>query len=603
MHDVPAPSSRRALRYLAGLFVLATACSSSRSPTTAPSGERSAEASISAVALPLQKAGDLQACKNAILSLEPFRERDELTTKPLSESDLKALSEWARLDDLDRPEVARTELSANGLDPHYLAEALLLRDAVRSLALDQHPPLKQASVVFDWICRQVYLQERVLPPVPVWYILQRGSGSGLERAYVFLAFLRQIGLDACLIGPAGSADNLSYQMDPGSARPTFAAFWAVGVRIGPAVYLFDPWAGRAYPGPKGQGVATLRQAQSDDGLLGEWKALQPTRAALKTDDWKQAELSLALPLTGMAPRMATLEKVLGEVGVKLAADPLAARARFEKEAQPQRPLRFWNPPNDPFTPTRVLTRFVPREQGGFGQGLSELYEMDLVPWSLFPTFNLDPEGHPYGVLRRHFQARVLPAFQLTNGSPHDRLLRGQWSEATKVLMDTRSVAHRVQEHLSLDKDLRKGADEWAAEAEKRFGAWNRAKRRNDPLEEQQARRQLDEFMTPKDLGGSRGKAFDLIDLAAAQVLHADSTYLLALTFHERAQRLQVQHDKQPTADADKAARSEWKNCHDWWQRYLSNYPEIHETYPARQAHARRLMAECEERLKAEPAKK
>jgi len=603
MHDVPPLSSRLFPRYLAGLFLLAAACSSSRARTTTPSTERSTEASLSVVALPLQKAGDLEACKNSILSLEPFRDRPELETKQLSELDLKALSDWARLDDLDRAEVTRTEISANSLDPHYLAEAILLRDAARSLALDQHPPVKQASLVFDWVCRQVYLQDRLLPPVPVWFILQRGSGSGLERAYVFLAFLRQIGLDGYLIGPAGSADKPSYQMDPGSARPTFATFWAVGVRIGPEVYLFDPWAGRAYPGPKGQGVATFRQAQTDDGLLGEWKALQPAPTALKADDWKQAELCLALPLSGMAPRMATLEKVLGEVGPKLVVDPIAAHARFEKELKPAKPLRFWNPPNDAFTPTRVLARFVPREQGGLGERVSDLYETDMVPWSLFPVFNLDPEGHPYAVLQRHFRARVLPLFQLNNGTPHDRLLRGQWSEATKLLMDTRTIAHRIQEHLSLDKDLRKGADEWAAEAEKRFAAWNRAKRRNDALEEQQARSQLDEFLTPRESGGSRGKAFDLIDLAAAQVLHAEATYLLALTFHERAQRLHVQQEKQPTADAAKSAHSEWKNCRDWWQRYLSNYPEIHAISPARQAHARKLMAESETRLNAEPPKK
>jgi hypothetical protein len=620
MHDVPAPSSRRALRYLAGLFLLATACSSSRTPTAALPEEHSTEASISAVALPLQKAGDLEACKNAILSLEPFHGRPELKTEPLSEPELKALSDWARLNEFDRPEVVRPELSATSLDPHYLAEALLLRDAGRSLALDQHSPLKRASLVFDWVCRQVYLQEPLLPPVPVWYILQRGSGSGLERAYVFLAFLRQIGLDGCLIGPAGAADQLSYHADPAVGKPTFATFWAVGARIGAEIYLFDPRSGRAYPGPKGQEVATLRQAQSDDALLGEWKALQPAPAALKSDDWKQAELSLALPLTGMAPRMTTLEKVLGEVGVKLAADPLAARARFEKEAPPAKPLRFWSPPDDPFTPTRVLGRFLPLEQDGLdrspaGQRLFDLYQRDLVPSTLFPEFALDPEGDPMRRLRGYFHMNLLPPLeltnvpprdrlrQLTNGSPRDRLLRGQWLEATKLLAQKREESQRVREYLSLDKDLQKGVEEWAAEAEKRFAAVNRAKRQNNPVDLQQAEGRLNEFFSPKDSGGGRGKGFELIDLAVAQIVHADSTYLLGLTFHERAERLQTQHDKQPTADSAKAVQSEWKNSRDWWQRYLSNYSEIHRAYPARQAHARRLMAECEERLKAEPPKK
>jgi hypothetical protein len=567
----------------------------------------------------LQKAGDLEACKNAILALEPFRERSELETKQLSESDLKALSEWARLEDIDRPEVVRAELSANSLDPHYLAEALLLHDAARSLALDQQPPLKQASLLFDWVCRQVYLQDRLLPPVPVWYILQRGSGSGLERAYVFLAMLRQIGLDGCLIGPPGGADQMSYHAERAIGKPEFAIFWAVGVRIGAEVYLFDPWNGRAYPGPKGQGIAALRQAQTDEGLVGEWKGLQPPPAAVKSGDWKGAELSLALPLTGMAPRMATLEKVLADLGVKLAADLLAARARFEKDIQPAKPLRFWNPPNDAFTPTRVLGRFLPLEQGGLdqspvGQRLAELYERDLVPTSLFPEIALDPAGDPMRRLQAYFHMSLVPPLelknvplrdrlrQLTNGSPRDRLLRGQWLEATKLLAQKREESQRVREYLLLDKNLQKGADDWAAEAVKRFAAINRARSRNDPLDLQQAEARLNEFLSPKD-GGSRGKGFELIDLAVSQIAQAEATYLLALTFHERAERLQTQYVKQPMPDSAKSVQSEWKNCRDWWERFLSNYAEIHQAYPARQAHAQRLLSECEERLKAEPKKK
>jgi len=619
MHDARAASSRRALRYFAGLFLLVSACSSSsRSPSVTLPEEHSAEAPISAVVQPLQKAGDLEACKNTILSLEAFRERPELETKRLSESDLKALSEWARLEDIDRPEVVRAELSANSLDPHYLAEALLLHDVAHSLGLEQQPPLKQAILVFDWICRQVYLQDRFLPPVPVWYILQRGSGSGLERAYVFLAMLRQIGLVGCLIGPPGAADQMSYYTESGSTKPTFATFWAVGVRIGGELYLFDPWNGRAYPGPKGQGIATLRQAHSDEGLLVEWKGLQPPPATVKSEDWKGAELSLALPLTGMAPRMATLEKVLGDLGVKLAADPLAARARFEKEVQPAKPLRFWNSPNDAFTPTRVLGRFLPLEQGGLdrspaGQRISELYERDLVPKSLFPEIDLDPAGDPMRRLQGYFHMSLVPPLELKNipmrdrlrqlasGSPRDRLLRGQWLEATKLLAQKREESQRLREYLLLDKDLQKGADEWAAEAVKRFAAINRARSRNDPLELQQAEARLNEFLSPKE-SGSRGKGFELIDLAVSQIVQADATYLLALTFHERAERLQAQYDKQPTADSAKSVQSEWKNCRDWWQRFLSNYAEIHQAYPARQAHAQRLMSECEERLKREPGK-
>ncbi len=195
----------------------------------------------------------------------------------LSEADLAKLAEVVPLTAADRDELRGTTFSAH--DSVYVADCLYLRDAARSLAVTGFPPELQAELAFAWVCRQVYLHPwmrvanrpegaTALPPTAV---LRRGSGSGLERMYVFLALLQQLELDGCLIGapdagtqPAGlpvlTADNKAFVT--GALR---GPFWAVGVRVGGDVKLFDPWRGQPFP-------VTLSQLRANPDAAKEWFA-------------------------------------------------------------------------------------------------------------------------------------------------------------------------------------------------------------------------------------------------------------------------------------------------------------------------------------------
>src|SRR5262249_43332740 len=137
-----------------------------------------------------------------------------------------------------------------------------LRDAAKSLNLTGLPPEKQAEYAFAWVCRQVYLhpwlralggntfEPTALPPTAV---LRRGFGSGLERMYVFLALLQHLGLDGCRVGPPDAA-KIHVRLSEAEVKyPTVGLpvprgpFWAVGVRVGNDVRLFDPWRSEPFP--------------------------------------------------------------------------------------------------------------------------------------------------------------------------------------------------------------------------------------------------------------------------------------------------------------------------------------------------------------------
>ena len=86
--------------------------------------------------------------------------------------------------------------------------------------MDARPPLERARLGFDWVCRMVYVDDRVPWPANPWTTLQAGSGVALSRAYVVLAVWQQLGLDGCLVGPAGAEGARARSDSDGPGLPT-----------------------------------------------------------------------------------------------------------------------------------------------------------------------------------------------------------------------------------------------------------------------------------------------------------------------------------------------------------------------------------------------
>ncbi len=320
-----------------------------RPPTfKADETERDAVDPWQGVVAQLRRENDPAGCRRILNQLN-----NDLALKPdapqpvgLTPEAEKTLRELLRLRDDEVKEIRPASFS--GLDPVYLAECLYLRDAARSLDVGGLPPGRQAELAFAWVCRQVVLQPWIsagpqgqpvaMPPIPPTAVLRRGSGSGLERAYVFLALLQQLDLDGSLVGPPEAADrDWTFRPEKADGLPR-GPFWAVGVRAGADVLLFDPWRGEPVPGPNGQGVGTLTQVKANPDQLKPWREDKAKPWNVSPDEVKASVPVLAVPLSAVAPRMKRLEEELrSDLPVRLAADPVAQSKPVRDRGEAPRP--------------------------------------------------------------------------------------------------------------------------------------------------------------------------------------------------------------------------------------------------------------------------
>jgi len=201
----------------------------------------------------VRKGADLAACQgmlqqvNAYFASHPAERPSSLTAEQRS-----FLKKQYSLDDQELAEVASLDFTQ--LDGHYLDVTLLLGDAIGTLRLQNLPPLEQAGRAFAWVVRQVGLQAPHGEAFPPQFVVQRGFGTALERAFVFLALLDQLGIDNCMLAlPGTKAGEIRH--------------WVPAALIESNLYLFDTRLGIPVPGPNGKSVATLKEVQDRPGLL------------------------------------------------------------------------------------------------------------------------------------------------------------------------------------------------------------------------------------------------------------------------------------------------------------------------------------------------
>lgn len=549
----------------------------------------------------LRKDADPAACRRVLsrlgadLSANP--DAEQLTG--LSPDAEKSLREVFPLTDDDLAEVRPAGFTP--LDGAYLADCLYLHDAAAAAASPDPAPARRAEAAFAWVCRQVELRPWALPvpnqqalfapPLPATAVLRRGSGGGLERAYVFLALLQQYGIDGCLVGGPKSGDQPSIlPFAPNSPGVPKGPFWAVGARVGADVLLFDPWRGEPLPGPGGNGVATLAQVTADPGTLKGWD--------VKPEVVKEATAYLAVPLSAAAPRIALLEKKLtaGDRPVRLAVDPVGLRARFAAEAKLPG-VKVWNPAGDPFTVARGLGTFLPVSEGGKdagkeGQRLKDLYQRELLPPSVFVV----PEGlTAREVIDRLFQGatgRLAAAF-LTTPTARERIQRGLYYEVSPVLVKQRDGFAAARDRGRTDRSREESVRQWVKEVQAASAAVGRARlnERQSPgsvAEAQAAVERLWLFPNPKD-----NPPTAIVDAAVAEYGLAEATYLLALCKHEQAEAAEARADAAKFGD-DAAVRTRdqakeaWSDAQNWWSQYAPLAASQEQGYPGRTKHAARL---------------
>jgi hypothetical protein len=570
-------------------------------PDDAPKGDPWQTASLR-----LKKQTDLLTTKTALAGLTAdVGAREGAKLPALSDEALAALAALVPLSPADREEIRAGAFSP--FDPAYLADCFYLRDAARSLALAGLPPEHQADLAFAWVCRQVYLQPWVrqvpegfeptaLPPTAV---LRRGYGSGLERMYVFLALLQQLELDGCLVGPPDAGALRARQSGPPLKYPYLprftvprGPFWAVGVRVGNDVRLFDPWRGAAVP-------ATLNQLRANPDALKGWFEDKANLSGATPDDAKKATAFLAVPVSALSPRMAAFEaRLKGELGVKVAFDQKALEAK--RAAFPDPKPAFWNPPDDPFAYGRAARSYLPTELGGADptpEPGARLYEASLRDQIHIPPKALEVPGLRDAAADRLVNAarnRLALAF-VEPPNPRERIQRGQFQDAA------RDVVAR-QEEFAAGLDRLRGADaiqqmnEWIERANQLYDALGAARLDRDRPREAEAQAALDAHWR-------QGGALLIVDRASAEVGRAEAALLLALCKHEQAERLQTRLERAgPDPGRLRAdALDAWKTAHAAWLTY-EQLAAAQSAFPGRAAHARTLAARAAGFAEPEPKK-
>jgi hypothetical protein len=451
------------------------------------------------------------------------------------------------------------------LDGHYLAECLYLRDCVRALELDGLPPAEQARRAFAWVCRQVVPEPwagaarsggpvQVYPPVPPTYVLRRGSGSGLERAFVFLGLCQQLGLDGVLVGPADAANK---GWAAGDAAPPRGPFTAVGARAGTELVLFDPWAGEPLPADAKPGVPFLSP-----------------------------------PLSALAPRLKKVEDGLRpDTGVRLVVD-LPAQVKAFADATKTAP-QVWNPP-DAFSYPRLLGAFIPPADGGASPApdlITEYRRSQLPPglirFTLVPGLLADPGdptdlGAPDAVqaLQLESLGRIAGQF-LTDPTPRERVQRGQ-PDAVRVLVALRDENQKGLERLRTDRERESALRDWVKQARDRSRAIATARDRN-PEARAAAEAEFRKFWAET----ARAWAV-LVDLAVAETATAEATFHLALAKHEQAERQQGRADRANSDASRRQAADAWAEARGWWDRYATVAGTLSKAFPGRAGHVKRL---------------
>jgi hypothetical protein len=563
----------------------------------------------------LRKDTDLAACKTVVGQLNSgLVGRKELPQPPgLAPDAERALAAVVPMNPADLEEVRTSSYTT--LDAVYLADCFYLRDAARSLDVPGLSPVRRAEVAFQWVCRQVYLNPWVIdvgpnagqfvPAVPPTYVLRRGYGSGLERAYVFLALLQQMNLDGCLVGPPDAGGKPAGLPVPGpDGKPLTGSpkgpFWAVGVRVENDFLLFDPWWSQSLPGPEGK-TATLSQVKASPDVLRVWVDSPNPVWGVSRDDVKKAAVYLTVPVDALSPRMAFFEEQLkADVAVNVAESPTALRDRVQKAVPAGTPVAFWGTAEDPFAYVHVLPEFLPVEEGGRDRGHIAARRHSFYIRALFPKSVIEiPRPIPDPAIERlHAAAQnnYAAAF-FVPPTPRERIQRGQFNDAVGFLTDKQDGFARGLESLRLANPDQ--VVEWCEKAEKVYASLGRARRPGGVGEQRPdtdpdvsaALAAVEHFWKNDALTAQL-----IVHRATARAGLTESSYLMALAKHEQAERLQLRAD---TATGPEAARAKseawtmWREAKDLWRSYLDQASGL-DPFPNRKAHAQTLAKRANE---------
>ncbi len=573
----------------------------------------------------LEKESDVDTCRSTLNKINSYYAQSQKQHPPTLGAE--AAERLEKRFGLDRQagDVAEIEGSSyTSLDAHYLDQCFLQRDAVRSLEADTRgagrTPLERAVRAFDWVIRQVRLQDGLFATVPPQFALRRGWGTALDRALIFMALLQQLNdggpqFSGCLLGwPAQVTESLKWPRQ--GAEPV--ELWACGIVIGdePKMYLFDPRLGLPIPGPKGEGVATLAEVRKDPALLAQLtvKADHPYDVTQKRA--QNVEIYQYCTLSALAPRMRFLQQELlapAGIHVTLAVDAFAQEKRLKAAvAAEENPVPVQVLPHG----ATLLRTFLPQEEGGSNGMIDaafveinrfldtqnqqrvllpqqEVYKLELTPWFDLWLYFRNTTNFPYevglGQRVRALFAEPFVKFVLEPKQARDLMLRGDYPAAIQQLTGERGLSGdqlRELRKIENDPDLVNKVLAWVWR--KRWRSVCRGKPSQRPKTRPREgctcwQQQITKvWQTPE-----AELVLTLLFGAVAQKRSVETTYYLALCRHEQAEQAQLRLDLATQGGPAEKAEQEWGEALYWWRRF-EDYQQAPEREAARRWHGKAL---------------
>jgi hypothetical protein len=514
---------------------------------TSDSGDSSESLELSAINT-LESKSDFEQCRTVLRQLDA-QERSIKDRGTLPEARRDELKAALQLTPDDLTEL--TQVTFTQTDAIFLEESLLIASAMRSLDLKKLPPMARATQGFHWVCRMTYLDERFPLPGPPWFTLQAGCGTPMARAYAVLAVWKQLGIDGAIVGPA---DLKTAPSPKGPVKGVAAA-------IDGKLYLFDILTGKPVVKGDGKSVATLD----------EWKADPKAPAEAKT--WNAYVVA---PVSGLTQRIAYLEKLLPNTfEVKLTWDLPAFQAKFQLESA-------CHAAGDLVAFTRVHRAYAADEGDMKNEvPINKLHRLKMVPIDQLPKIDLYGEVLDY--VRNGFVGQFMN-LRLAANSPMDKILRGQFKDATAYLSDTRAKGESAAERFARDTGLKADFARWAGDIQRLDANVAKAQRSKDASAVEMARTAMGSFMRNPQ---NADILYAIVMGTASGPLLAETTYLLALCIHEKAEVAVLRG--LPAEDL-------WKNAAEWWVRYETAAKKVPGLFKERDAHAKALATRCDSQI-------
>ena len=240
----------------------------------------------------------------------------------------------------------------SSFDPLFEA----LKELHPNLNNDQVENLNRSLLMFDWVVRNIQLDEMVIEltgealtkrakdfvDVPTGdaatdgvdgpgygkspgQVLTTGKGDTWQKSRLFMLLCRQMGIDACLL-------NVLDRNDKTKVVP-----WTVGVLIGDQIFLFDMEMGIPLPSKDYRRVATLNEVLKDRTTLTQlrYKLSESTDAdpdyRIQPKQLDQVIAWIDASPESLSQRMALLEpKLTGDFKVSIATKPSELKKKLEK---------------------------------------------------------------------------------------------------------------------------------------------------------------------------------------------------------------------------------------------------------------------------------